>query len=149
MQDVLQHQDFTKFHSLKPHLLDIVDNMLAKDIARLMEMIPQEEMTMVVDPVVKGKSLPPAAPLCRIRHLLHLLSTQKRGNHSSSGDIEKFLGFPRAFRWRFRFPIALKYCACAARKIPQLTQIFAKPKCEENEFCQAEWSERLGFRYYG
>ncbi|EDW97147.1 EH domain-containing protein 1 [Drosophila teissieri] len=54
MQEVLQHQDFTKFHSLKPHLLDIVDNMLAKDIARLMEMIPQEEMTMVADPVVKG-----------------------------------------------------------------------------------------------
>ncbi|KAH8353827.1 hypothetical protein KR084_005099, partial [Drosophila pseudotakahashii] len=54
MQEVLQHQDFTKFHSLKPHLLDIVDNMLAKDIARLMEMIPQEEMTMVSDPVVKG-----------------------------------------------------------------------------------------------
>ncbi|EDV49317.1 EH domain-containing protein 1 [Drosophila simulans] len=54
MQEVLQHQDFTKFHSLKPHLLDIVDNMLAKDIARLMEMIPQEEMTMVADPIVKG-----------------------------------------------------------------------------------------------
>ncbi|XP_068154006.1 EH domain-containing protein 1 isoform X1 [Drosophila tropicalis] len=54
MQDVLQHQDFTKFHSLKPHLLDIVDNMLAKDIARLMEMIPQEEMTLVSEPVVKG-----------------------------------------------------------------------------------------------
>ncbi|XP_070072451.1 EH domain-containing protein 1 isoform X2 [Drosophila takahashii] len=54
MQEVLQHQDFTKFHSLKPHLLDIVDNMLAKDIARLMEMIPQEEMTLVSDPVVKG-----------------------------------------------------------------------------------------------
>lgn len=55
MQDVLQHQDFTKFHSLKPHLLDIVDNMLAKDIARLMEMIPQEEMTLVSEPMVKGK----------------------------------------------------------------------------------------------
>ncbi|XP_017041136.1 EH domain-containing protein 1 [Drosophila ficusphila] len=54
MQEVLQHQDFTKFHSLKPHLLDIVDNMLAKDIARLMEMIPQEEMTLVAEPVVKG-----------------------------------------------------------------------------------------------
>ncbi|KAH8375950.1 hypothetical protein KR200_010754 [Drosophila serrata] len=54
MQEVLQHQDFTKFHSLKPHLLDIVDNMLAKDIARLMEMIPQEEMTLVSEPVVKG-----------------------------------------------------------------------------------------------
>ncbi|XP_037810641.1 EH domain-containing protein 3 [Lucilia sericata] len=54
MQDVLQHQDFTKFHSLKPHLLDIVDNMLAKDIARLMEMIPQEEMTLVSEPMVKG-----------------------------------------------------------------------------------------------
>ncbi|KAH8408016.1 hypothetical protein KR222_011105, partial [Zaprionus bogoriensis] len=54
MQEVLQHQDFTKFHSLKPHLLDIVDNMLAKDIARLMEMIPQEEMTLVTEPMVKG-----------------------------------------------------------------------------------------------
>lgn len=55
MQEVLQHQDFTKFHSLKPHLLDIVDNMLAKDIARLMEMIPQEEQALVVDPIVKGE----------------------------------------------------------------------------------------------
>lgn len=55
MQEVLQHQDFTKFHSLKPHLLDIVDNMLAKDIARLMEMIPQEEQALVTDPVVKGE----------------------------------------------------------------------------------------------
>lgn len=55
MQEVLQHQDFTKFHSLKPHLLDIVDNMLAKDIARLMEMIPQEEQALVVEPVVKGE----------------------------------------------------------------------------------------------
>ncbi|XP_052837017.1 EH domain-containing protein 1 [Drosophila gunungcola] len=54
MQEVLQHQDFTKFHSLKPHLLDIVDNMLAKDIARLIEMIPQEEMSLVSEPVVKG-----------------------------------------------------------------------------------------------
>ncbi|KAH8402668.1 hypothetical protein KR215_004392, partial [Drosophila sulfurigaster] len=54
MQELLQHQDFTKFHSMKPHLLDIVDNMLAKDIARLMEMIPQEEMTLVNEPVVKG-----------------------------------------------------------------------------------------------
>ncbi|XP_016985116.1 EH domain-containing protein 1 [Drosophila rhopaloa] len=54
MQEVLQHQDFTKFHSLKPHLLDIVDNMLAKDIARLIEMIPQEEMSLVTEPVVKG-----------------------------------------------------------------------------------------------
>ncbi|XP_018802767.1 PREDICTED: EH domain-containing protein 3 isoform X1 [Bactrocera latifrons] len=53
MQEVLQHQDFSKFHSLKPHLLDVVDNMLAKDIARLMEMIPQEEMTLVSEPVVK------------------------------------------------------------------------------------------------
>ncbi|XP_030370831.1 EH domain-containing protein 1 [Scaptodrosophila lebanonensis] len=54
MQEVLQHQDFTKFHSLKPHLLDIVDNMLAKDIARLMEMIPQEESMLVSEAVVKG-----------------------------------------------------------------------------------------------
>ncbi|KAL5285571.1 EHD4 family protein [Megaselia abdita] len=54
MQDVLQHQDFTKFHSLKPQLLEVVDTMLAKDIARLMELIPQEEMELVSEPIVKG-----------------------------------------------------------------------------------------------
>jgi EH domain-containing protein 1 len=54
MQESLQNQDFTKFHSLKPHLLETVDRMLAVDIARLMNMIPQEESEMVSEPMIKG-----------------------------------------------------------------------------------------------
>lgn len=55
MQEVLQNQDFSKFHSLKPHLIETVDRMLATDIARLMGMIPQEESTMVSEPMIKGE----------------------------------------------------------------------------------------------
>nr|KAG5702130.1 hypothetical protein BaRGS_010396 [Batillaria attramentaria] len=47
MQEQLAFHDFTKFHQLKPKLLEAVDNMLANDIARLMQMIPHEEETMV------------------------------------------------------------------------------------------------------
>ncbi|XP_058813767.1 EH domain-containing protein 1 [Topomyia yanbarensis] len=54
MQEVLANQDFTKFHSLRIPLLEVVDRMLATDIARLMSMIPQEEMTMVPEPLIKG-----------------------------------------------------------------------------------------------
>lgn len=55
MQELLQHQDFTKFHSLKPQLLEVVDQMLAKDIARLMEMIPHEEQSVITETIVKGR----------------------------------------------------------------------------------------------
>jgi Domain of unknown function (DUF5600) len=55
MQEVLQNQDFSKFHSLKPQLLETVDRMLAIDIARLMNMIPQEESELVTEPLIKGK----------------------------------------------------------------------------------------------
>lgn len=55
MQEVLQNQDFTKFHSLKPQLLETVDRMLAIDIAKLMGMIPQEEQELVSEPLIKGK----------------------------------------------------------------------------------------------
>ncbi|KAL4142903.1 hypothetical protein QTP88_005296 [Uroleucon formosanum] len=44
MQDVLVNLDFSKFQSLKPHLLDEVDKMLANDIAKLMAMIPLQDM---------------------------------------------------------------------------------------------------------
>lgn len=54
MQESLQNQDFTKFHSFKPQLLETVDRMLAVDIARLMNMIPQEEMELVSEPLIKG-----------------------------------------------------------------------------------------------
>lgn len=55
MQEVLQNQDFSKFHSLKPQLLETVDRMLATDIAKLMSMIPQEESELVSEPLIKGK----------------------------------------------------------------------------------------------
>lgn len=44
MQEVLANQDFTKFHPLKIKLLEVVDRMLAEDIATLMAKIPQEEV---------------------------------------------------------------------------------------------------------
>ena len=46
VQEQLVHQDFTKFHNLRPKLIETVDSMLANDIARLMEMIPKEEAEM-------------------------------------------------------------------------------------------------------
>lgn len=55
MQEILQHQDFSKFHSLKLPLLDVVDQMLAKDISVLMGKIPHEETTIVSETVITGK----------------------------------------------------------------------------------------------
>lgn len=43
MQDILVHVDFSKFQSLKPHLLEEVDKMLSNDIAKLMAMIPLQD----------------------------------------------------------------------------------------------------------
>lgn len=54
MQDALQCQDFTKFQLLKPRYLEIVDKMLAEDIAKLMALIPLEENLNVAEPMVKG-----------------------------------------------------------------------------------------------
>jgi len=54
MQDVLQHQDFTKFQLLKPRLLEVVDKMLAEDIARLMAQIPHEDTNSTSEPIIKG-----------------------------------------------------------------------------------------------
>jgi hypothetical protein len=54
MQELLVHHDFTKFHPLKPRLLEVVDKMLAEDIARLMAMIPHDEVHIVSEPLVKG-----------------------------------------------------------------------------------------------
>lgn len=57
MQEILQNQDFSKFHSLKPHLIETVDRMLATDIARLMSLIPQEESETVSEALIKGELL--------------------------------------------------------------------------------------------
>ncbi|KAM7327505.1 hypothetical protein ACRRTK_013872 [Alexandromys fortis] len=40
----LENYDFTKFHSLKPKLIEAVDNMLTNKISSLMSLISQEEM---------------------------------------------------------------------------------------------------------
>ena len=55
MQEKLANHDFTKFNILKPRLLEVVDKMLAEDIAKLMAMIPQEEITTTTEPLIQGK----------------------------------------------------------------------------------------------
>lgn len=74
MQEVLANQDFAKFHSLKPHLIETVDRMLATDIARLMSMIPQEESEMVSEALIKGESLRNNSPRCSIIITFHIAS---------------------------------------------------------------------------
>ena len=54
MQQQLEHHDFTKFHAIKPKLLETVDKMLAHDIARLMQMVPAEDDVRSAEPSVKG-----------------------------------------------------------------------------------------------
>ena len=43
MQEQLKQEDFTKFHQIRPKLIEAVDHMLTNDITRLMEMIPLEK----------------------------------------------------------------------------------------------------------
>ncbi|XP_005990842.1 EH domain-containing protein 4 [Latimeria chalumnae] len=54
MQEQLQHCDFSKFNSLKPKMIESVDNMLASKIAPLMSMIRQEENSMPIQGVQGG-----------------------------------------------------------------------------------------------
>ncbi|XP_043839044.1 EH domain-containing protein 3 isoform X1 [Dromiciops gliroides] len=53
MQEQLQAQDFTKFQPLKNKLLEVVEDMLAHDIAQLMVLVRQEETQRPVQ-MVKG-----------------------------------------------------------------------------------------------
>uniref|UniRef100_A0ABI7XMM9 EH domain containing 4 n=1 Tax=Felis catus TaxID=9685 RepID=A0ABI7XMM9_FELCA len=54
MQEQLENYDFTKFHSLKPKLIEAVDNMLSSKISSLMHLISQEEMSMPTQLVQGG-----------------------------------------------------------------------------------------------
>ncbi|XP_054271837.1 EH domain-containing protein 1-like [Macrosteles quadrilineatus] len=45
MQELLSHQDFDKFRPLDPQMLQRVEQMLAKDIADIMTLVPQEAAT--------------------------------------------------------------------------------------------------------
>ncbi|KAL3986155.1 Dynamin family protein [Acanthocheilonema viteae] len=49
MREHLPDYDFTKFNPIKPKLLDVVDGMLASDIARLMAQIPKEENAFITN----------------------------------------------------------------------------------------------------
>jgi len=54
MQDNLQYHDFSKFQSIRPKLIEKVDQMLNHDIARLMAMLPQEFEDREDEQTVKG-----------------------------------------------------------------------------------------------
>uniref|UniRef100_A0A672Z0B0 EH domain-containing protein 1 n=1 Tax=Sphaeramia orbicularis TaxID=375764 RepID=A0A672Z0B0_9TELE len=53
-QELLNGQDFSKFASLKPKLLESVEDMLANDIAHLMALVRQEEAAMPSQTVKGG-----------------------------------------------------------------------------------------------
>ncbi|KAG7484759.1 hypothetical protein MATL_G00053550 [Megalops atlanticus] len=54
MQEILAGQDFSKFQSMKPKLLEAVEDMLANDIAKLMTLVRQEEAAMPSSTVQGG-----------------------------------------------------------------------------------------------
>ncbi|MEE6513524.1 hypothetical protein FKM82_021208, partial [Ascaphus truei] len=53
MQEQLMIHDFKKFHSLKPQMIEALDDMLTVDIAKLMPLLRQEDLD-TVDNVVQG-----------------------------------------------------------------------------------------------
>ncbi|XP_012504876.1 PREDICTED: EH domain-containing protein 4 isoform X2 [Propithecus coquereli] len=53
-KEQLENYDFTKFHSLKPKLIEAVDNMLSSKISSLMNLISQEEMSVPTQLVQGG-----------------------------------------------------------------------------------------------
>ena len=54
LQEQLQNEDFSKFHTMKPKLVEAVDEMLRLDVAKLMALIPREEQVISLEPAVKG-----------------------------------------------------------------------------------------------
>lgn len=54
MQEMLSKQDANKFHSLKPKLLEVVNEMLSNDISQLMAMIPHDSSPPSREPVTGG-----------------------------------------------------------------------------------------------
>lgn len=57
MKEKLAQQDFSKFNTLKPKLLEAVDAMLRDDISRIMSMIPREQEMNVESAPVQGGAL--------------------------------------------------------------------------------------------
>ncbi|KAK5967066.1 hypothetical protein GCK32_002135 [Trichostrongylus colubriformis] len=80
MRDRLQTHDFTRFNPIKPKLLEIVDGMLASDIARLMAQIPKEEAQITAASTTNGHVEQP---------------TVKGGAFSQAQEAETPFGFGR------------------------------------------------------
>lgn len=57
MQEKLIQQDFSKFNTLKPKLIEAVDSMLRDDISKIMAMIPREQELSAESAPVKGGAL--------------------------------------------------------------------------------------------
>lgn len=53
MQEQLMVHDFMKFHSLKPQMIEVLDQMMTADIAKLMPLLRQEDMD-TTDHMVQG-----------------------------------------------------------------------------------------------
>lgn len=54
MKECLKEQDFTKFHALKPKMIEKVEHMLSNDMTKLMQMLPAEEASTSSDKMVRG-----------------------------------------------------------------------------------------------
>ncbi|XP_028653318.1 EH domain-containing protein 2-like [Erpetoichthys calabaricus] len=54
MQEQLAVHDFSKFHSLKPRLMEVLDEFMTSDIAKLMPLLRQEELENGPDSGVQG-----------------------------------------------------------------------------------------------
>lgn len=54
MRELLKDHDFTKFHQLRPRLIQKVDNMLGNAMPKLMQMIPQEEEQSKTEHIIRG-----------------------------------------------------------------------------------------------
>ncbi|KAG9352012.1 hypothetical protein AGOR_G00029180 [Albula goreensis] len=54
MQEILVGQDFNKFQTMKPKLMEAVEDMLANDIAKLMTLVRQEEASLPTNSVKGG-----------------------------------------------------------------------------------------------
>lgn len=57
MQDKLILQDFSKFNTLKPKLIEAIDTMLREDISKIMLMIPREQEQNIETAPVQGGAL--------------------------------------------------------------------------------------------
>lgn len=107
MQECLAHHDFSKFNPLKLKLLEVVDKMLAEDIAKLMAMIPHEEVIKVSEPLIKGIIFILSLSLASYPHITRQLQ-DKRNKYHSTWKIRRIDQFSLFTFWK-NFMKIMKY----------------------------------------